>query len=235
MPRGASGSRRTSRRARRREPHRRAPRTPTFRRGCVSSREPPASLCYRILPAGHTTCMSWRHHRARGLAGSHSRDHLRDRPDSALEYGQLKRRLAEADDQDRPRYRAAEAPFIAEILRKATAGPCRRAAGKPAAAWTSGGASHEYRGLKQRPEHAVRPVPIPARVGHPAAPPPGPPRNSARRAPVPRKPRRTALRERLRRDLAAGPQPRLEPATRGSSGCKRGVMPMAERSAKLVR
>jgi GrpB-like predicted nucleotidyltransferase (UPF0157 family) len=48
------------------------------------------------------------------------RDYLRDHPASALEYGQLKRRLAEADDQDRPRYRAAKAPFIGEILRKSS-------------------------------------------------------------------------------------------------------------------
>jgi integrase len=36
-----------------------------------------------------------------------------------------------------------------------------RTAPRTAAAWTSDGASHEHRGLKQRPDRAVRPVPVP--------------------------------------------------------------------------
>lgn len=40
------------------------------------------------------------------------RDYLRAHPEAVDEYGRLKRRLAAADDQDRPRYRAGKAPFI---------------------------------------------------------------------------------------------------------------------------
>ena len=40
------------------------------------------------------------------------------------------------------------------------------AAPRSAAAWTSGGTSHEQRGLKHRPDGAVRPVPIPAVLVH---------------------------------------------------------------------
>ncbi|MHA7985002.1 GrpB family protein [Rathayibacter sp. CAU 1779] len=44
------------------------------------------------------------------------RDYLRSHPEAAAEYGALKRRLASVDDRDRPRYRAAKAPFIQETL-----------------------------------------------------------------------------------------------------------------------
>jgi GrpB-like predicted nucleotidyltransferase (UPF0157 family) len=44
------------------------------------------------------------------------RDYLRAHPAVAEEYAALKRRLAELDDQDRPRYRAAKAPFILGTL-----------------------------------------------------------------------------------------------------------------------
>lgn len=44
------------------------------------------------------------------------RDYLRAHPDAVAAYAALKRRLAAADDQDRPRYRAAKAPFIRETL-----------------------------------------------------------------------------------------------------------------------
>ncbi|MDG4831421.1 GrpB family protein [Solwaraspora sp. WMMD1047] len=44
------------------------------------------------------------------------RDHLRENPADAAEYGRLKRLLAAADAQDRPRYRAAKAPFIEGLL-----------------------------------------------------------------------------------------------------------------------
>lgn len=44
------------------------------------------------------------------------RDHLRAHPTGAREYADLKRRLAAVDDWDRPRYRAAKAPFIASTL-----------------------------------------------------------------------------------------------------------------------
>lgn len=44
------------------------------------------------------------------------RDYLRAHPDVVAAYAALKRRLAATDDQDRPRYRAAKAPFIRETL-----------------------------------------------------------------------------------------------------------------------
>jgi len=44
------------------------------------------------------------------------RDYLRAHPEAALEYANLKAALAEADDQDRTRYRAAKAPYIRSIL-----------------------------------------------------------------------------------------------------------------------
>lgn len=44
------------------------------------------------------------------------RDYLRAHPEAALEYANLKAALAEADDQDRARYRAAKAPYIRSIL-----------------------------------------------------------------------------------------------------------------------
>jgi GrpB-like predicted nucleotidyltransferase (UPF0157 family) len=40
------------------------------------------------------------------------RDYLRAHPAAAADYAALKRRLAAADDEDRPRYRSAKAPFI---------------------------------------------------------------------------------------------------------------------------
>jgi GrpB-like predicted nucleotidyltransferase (UPF0157 family) len=48
------------------------------------------------------------------------RDHLRNNPDDAAEYGRIKKALAAADDHDRPRYRAGKAPFIEELLRRLT-------------------------------------------------------------------------------------------------------------------
>ncbi|MDI1466131.1 GrpB family protein [Catellatospora sp. KI3] len=50
------------------------------------------------------------------------RDHLRAHPADAAAYGELKARLAAADDRDRPRYRAAKAPFIADVLHRITIG-----------------------------------------------------------------------------------------------------------------
>ncbi len=44
------------------------------------------------------------------------RDYLRVSPTAAVEYADLKRRLAAVDDRDRPRYRSAKAPFIASTL-----------------------------------------------------------------------------------------------------------------------
>jgi GrpB-like predicted nucleotidyltransferase (UPF0157 family) len=44
------------------------------------------------------------------------RDYLRAHPDVAQDYAVLKRELAAQDDQDRPRYRAAKAPFIQQTL-----------------------------------------------------------------------------------------------------------------------
>src|SRR5579875_1555536 len=47
------------------------------------------------------------------------RDYLRAYPSVATEYAALKRRLAAADADDRPRYRAAKAPFIHDTLNAA--------------------------------------------------------------------------------------------------------------------
>jgi GrpB-like predicted nucleotidyltransferase (UPF0157 family) len=47
------------------------------------------------------------------------RDYLRTHPTAVAEYAALKRRLASADDRDRPRYRAAKAPFIETTLQLA--------------------------------------------------------------------------------------------------------------------
>lgn len=47
------------------------------------------------------------------------RDHLRGHPEDAAEYGRIKTVLAEADEHDRPRYRAGKAPFIEAVLRRA--------------------------------------------------------------------------------------------------------------------
>ena len=47
------------------------------------------------------------------------RDHLRDHPEDAAEYGRIKAELAAADDRDRPRYRAGKAPYIEDLLRRA--------------------------------------------------------------------------------------------------------------------
>lgn len=47
------------------------------------------------------------------------RDYLRAHPADAADYAELKRRVAAADDQDRPRYRAAKAPFIQHTLQAA--------------------------------------------------------------------------------------------------------------------
>jgi GrpB-like predicted nucleotidyltransferase (UPF0157 family) len=44
------------------------------------------------------------------------RDHLRETPADRDEYARIKRELAEADDRDRPAYRAGKAPFIAGVL-----------------------------------------------------------------------------------------------------------------------
>ena len=44
------------------------------------------------------------------------RDYLRAHAEVAGAYAELKRRLAAADDQDRPRYRTAKSPFIRETL-----------------------------------------------------------------------------------------------------------------------
>ena len=44
------------------------------------------------------------------------RDYLRAHPVAAADYATLKRSLAAADDEDRPRYRAAKAPFIQATL-----------------------------------------------------------------------------------------------------------------------
>jgi GrpB-like predicted nucleotidyltransferase (UPF0157 family) len=57
------------------------------------------------------------------------RDHLREHPADAAEYGRLKRLLAAADAQDRPRYRAGKAPFIEELLRRLDPGSGRSTAG----------------------------------------------------------------------------------------------------------
>jgi GrpB-like predicted nucleotidyltransferase (UPF0157 family) len=46
------------------------------------------------------------------------RDHLRTHPADAAAYGALKAELAREDDTDRPRYRAAKAPFIESVLRR---------------------------------------------------------------------------------------------------------------------
>jgi GrpB-like predicted nucleotidyltransferase (UPF0157 family) len=46
------------------------------------------------------------------------RDHLRNHPDDAAEYGRLKTLLAAADAHDRPRYRAGKAPFIKDLLKR---------------------------------------------------------------------------------------------------------------------
>jgi len=46
------------------------------------------------------------------------RDHLRDHPEDAAEYGRIKRALAAADAHDRPRYRGGKAPFIEELLNR---------------------------------------------------------------------------------------------------------------------
>jgi GrpB-like predicted nucleotidyltransferase (UPF0157 family) len=48
------------------------------------------------------------------------RDHLRDHPADAARYARLKRELADADQHDRPAYRAGKAPFIQELLRRIT-------------------------------------------------------------------------------------------------------------------
>jgi GrpB-like predicted nucleotidyltransferase (UPF0157 family) len=44
------------------------------------------------------------------------RDHLRAHPADAAAYGALKAELAQADDTDRPKYRAGKAPFIEAVL-----------------------------------------------------------------------------------------------------------------------
>lgn len=59
--------------------------------------------------------MSSKRHRDGRICCS-TRDYLRAHPAVADEYGGLKRRLAALDDRDRPRYRAAKAPFILDIL-----------------------------------------------------------------------------------------------------------------------
>lgn len=46
------------------------------------------------------------------------RDHMRTHPEDAAEYGRLKTLLAAADAHDRPRYRAAKAPFIRDLLKR---------------------------------------------------------------------------------------------------------------------
>jgi len=46
------------------------------------------------------------------------RDHLRTHPDDAAEYGRIKTALAADDAHDRPRYRAAKAPFIEGLLQQ---------------------------------------------------------------------------------------------------------------------
>ncbi|WP_433796301.1 GrpB family protein [Actinoplanes sp. CA-252034] len=46
------------------------------------------------------------------------RDHMRTHPGDAAEYGRLKTLLAAADAHDRPRYRAAKAPFIRDLLKR---------------------------------------------------------------------------------------------------------------------
>jgi GrpB-like predicted nucleotidyltransferase (UPF0157 family) len=48
------------------------------------------------------------------------RDYLRNHPADAAEYGRIKKALATADAQDRPRYRAGKAPFIEELLLRLT-------------------------------------------------------------------------------------------------------------------
>jgi GrpB-like predicted nucleotidyltransferase (UPF0157 family) len=50
------------------------------------------------------------------------RDHLREHPEDAAEYGRIKTALAAADEDDRPRYRAGKAPFIQAVLERATRG-----------------------------------------------------------------------------------------------------------------
>ncbi|WP_205864549.1 GrpB family protein [Planctomonas sp. JC2975] len=47
------------------------------------------------------------------------RDYLRAHPQAVAEYAILKRRLAALDDEDRPKYRAAKAPFIKKTLEAA--------------------------------------------------------------------------------------------------------------------
>lgn len=47
------------------------------------------------------------------------RDHLRTHPDLALEYAELKHRLAEAHRFDREAYTAAKAPFVQRVLGEA--------------------------------------------------------------------------------------------------------------------
>ena len=44
------------------------------------------------------------------------RDHLRTHPDTALEYGALKRRLAVAHRFDREAYTTAKAPFVQRVV-----------------------------------------------------------------------------------------------------------------------
>ncbi|SDK85926.1 GrpB domain, predicted nucleotidyltransferase, UPF0157 family [Nocardioides sp. YR527] len=44
------------------------------------------------------------------------RDHLRTNAEDRETYAAIKRRLASADDEDRPAYRAGKAPFITSVL-----------------------------------------------------------------------------------------------------------------------
>ncbi|MBV1856579.1 GrpB family protein [Catellatospora sp. NEAU-YM18] len=59
------------------------------------------------------------------------RDHLRTHPADAAAYGELKAQLAAEDARDRPRYRAAKAPFIADVLRRSAAEGGHREVDRP--------------------------------------------------------------------------------------------------------
>lgn len=48
------------------------------------------------------------------------RDHLRHHPDDARRYAEIKQSLAAVHHDDRPAYRAGKAPFIEDIMRRAS-------------------------------------------------------------------------------------------------------------------
>ena len=114
-------------------------------------------------------------------------------------------------------YYAALRPEEAVALRSADChlpgtgwGMLRLAAATPrtVAAWTSSGTSHEQRGLKHRPDGAIRMVPTPSGPGRHAPCALHRLRHRPRRAAVPRSTRRAAQRIGLRPYLARRPHPR---------------------------